>query len=106
MLLGLVKIKELQNSILDRVLETEQTEENTTEVTESLEPFRDLDDFGVEEEQLKKKANRRKKVIRTYFTFRRLLPQVVLKIITYCRITKNRKYGLWEIGRRGGGFFF
>lgn len=106
MLMGLVKIKELQNSILDRVLEIEQTEGNTTEVTESLEPFRDLDDFDVEEEQLKIKANRRKKVIRAYFTFRRLLPQVVLKIVTYCWITKNRKDGLWEIGRRGGGFFF
>ena len=106
MLMGLVKIKELQNSVLDRVLEIEQTEGNTTEVTESLEPFRDLDDFGVEEEQLKIKANRRKKVIGTYFTFRRLLPQVVLKIVTYCRITKNRTGGLWEIGRRGGGFFF
>ena len=104
--MGLVKIKELQNSILDRVLEIEQTEGNTTEVTESLEPFRDLDDFDVEEEQLKIKANRRKKVIGTYFTFRRLLPQVVLKIVTYCRITKNRTGGLWEIARRDGGFFF
>ena len=34
MLMELVKSKELQNSVLDRVLEIEQSERNTDEVTE------------------------------------------------------------------------
>lgn len=37
MLMELVKTKELQNSILDRVLEIEQSERNTDEVAE-MEP--------------------------------------------------------------------
>lgn len=45
MLMELAKIKELQNSILDRVLEIEQTGRNTTEVIKSLERFTNFDDF-------------------------------------------------------------
>lgn len=63
-----VKIKELQNLILARVLVIEQTGRNTTEVIEILEPFTNFNDSDAEEEQLKIKANHRKKVIRTYFT--------------------------------------
>ena len=68
MLMELAKIKELQNSILGRVSEIEQIKRNTAKVTESLETFTNFDDFDAEEEQLKTKINRRKKVIRSYFT--------------------------------------
>ena len=39
-----------------------------TEIIDSLEPFTNFDDFDAEDEQLKIKANGRKKVIRTCFT--------------------------------------
>ena len=63
------KIKELQNSILGRVSKIEHIKRNTAKVTESLETFTNFDDSDAEEEQLKTKVNRRKKVIRSYFTF-------------------------------------
>ena len=69
----LAKIRELQNSILEissilQVLEIEPTGYNPTEIIDSLEPFTNFDDFDAEDEQLKIKANGRKKVIRTCFT--------------------------------------
>ena len=63
------KIKELQNSILGRVSKIEHIKRNTAKVTESLDTFTNFDDSDAEEEQLKTKVNRRKKVIRSYFTF-------------------------------------
>ena len=69
----LAKIRELQNSILEissilQVLEIEPTGYNPTEIIDNLEPFTNFDDFDAEDEQLKIKANGRKKVIRTCFT--------------------------------------
>ena len=55
MLMELAKIKELQNSILDR--EIKQTERNATKATEHLEPFTNFDEFDAKKEQLKIKAN-------------------------------------------------
>ena len=69
MLTESAKIKELQNSILGRVSKIEHIKRNTAKVTESLETFTNFDDSDAEEEQLKTKVNRRKKVIRSYFTF-------------------------------------
>ena len=69
MLMESAKIKELQNSILGRVSKIEHIKRNTAKVTESLETFTNFDDSDAEEEQLKTKVNRRKKVIRSYFTF-------------------------------------